>query len=87
MRIGRLEFGIIKGSGSFANKSPWKYKDNWGYTVAICRCRILSLGLFYFTWLDKECKCVGCGQYTCVCNECCDECDSEYGLDGDDENS
>lgn len=55
MRIGRLEFGIIKGQGS------------WGYELTSCKCRIVSLGRLYFTWLDKECKCAACKKYTCVC--------------------
>ena len=62
MRIGRLEFGIVKGG------------SDWNYYRGFCECRILSLGKVYLTWLSKTCKCSACNQYLCVCKceKCCE---------------
>ena len=45
MRLGSLEFGIIKGS------SDWRYDHKLA-----CGCRIMSLGKIYFTWLADYCR-------------------------------
>ena len=55
MRIGRLEFGIAKGASM------------WAAYTASCGCKMLDLGMVYFTWIHPECKCGGCGKYTCEC--------------------
>lgn len=43
MLMGRLEFGIAK-------SNPY-----WGVDRCVAGCRILNLGMLYFTWLRGEC--------------------------------
>jgi len=57
MRIGRLEFGIAKGAS-------W-----WGYEHASCDCHILDMGKFFIIINGKECCCIACNQFDCICEE------------------
>jgi hypothetical protein len=58
MRVGRLEFGLIKGES-----------DIWGHEKALCGCHIFCAGILYLTWTDKDCKCQKCLKYTCECED------------------
>lgn len=55
MRIGRLELGKAVG------------ESHWGYIKAMCGCKIWDFGMYYASWLDKDCKCQACKQYQCIC--------------------
>lgn len=73
MRIGRLEFGKVSG------------QYHWGFSKGSCKCAMLDIGPFYVTFLDRDCKCSECNEYTCKCvdvfctdcqefdNDCCCE--------------
>lgn len=51
MKIKRFEFGITKYGGNIKLKNYLSVS----YLNCNCGCKILSLSIFYITWLDKEC--------------------------------
>lgn len=58
MKLGRLYFYY-----------DWDLKFLFGYTKGVCGCRIFyCLGL-ETTLFDKRCKCNGCKNYICKCEE------------------
>jgi hypothetical protein len=61
MRLGRFSIG-------------WARNSYWGYEKVSCECHILEMGRVYFMWNGKNCKCVACNGYTCVCEPDCPLC-------------
>lgn len=52
MRIGRAEFGMTK---YHRKDNPLKRFFEISHDKGLCGCHILSVSIFYFTWLGDEC--------------------------------